>query len=175
MDRKEKETKVAELTEKVKSSSGLLVADYRGLSVAEARELRSELRAVGAEYEVIKNTLMARAAEAADLGDLKEYLDGPSAVAFCDDDVVSPAKVMMKYVKEFKPLEVKGGILEGSLADADKIKFLASLPPKEVLLSQLLAAFQSPATGMVTVLTAPMRGLVTVLAKVQEQKESEAA
>jgi large subunit ribosomal protein L10 len=175
MNKQEKEAKVGDLTEKVKASSAMLVADYRGLTVAQARELRTELRAAGANYEVIKNTMMIRAAEAADLADLKDYLEGPSAVAFCDDDFVSQAKVLMKYVKELDTLEVKGGIVEGELVDAEKIKYLASLPPKEVLVAQLLGGLQSPIRGLATVCAGPIRGLVTVLQRVQEQKETEAA
>lgn len=175
MNRKEKEAMVAALTEKVKSSQAILVADYRGMTVAEARELRTELKAVGADYQVTKNTLMIRAAEAAELSELSQFLEGPSAIAFCEDEVVAPAKVLLKYVKEIKPLEVKGGIFEGQLADADKIKFLASLPPREVLIAQMLGGLQSPIRGLATVCAGPIRGLVTALQRIQEQKETEAA
>lgn len=175
MNRQEKEARVAELTEKVKGSNAMLIADYRGITVAEARELRNELREAGAEYEVTKNTLMILAVEAAGLSDMKQYFEGPSAVAFCAEDAVAPAKVMMKFVKEFKPLEVKGGVLEGELVDTDKIKFLASLPPRDVLIAQLLGGLQGPIRGLATVCAGPIRGLVTVLQRIQEQKESEAA
>ena len=175
MNRRQKEARVAELTDKVKASQAMLVADYRGLTVAEARELRSELREAGADYQVIKNTLMMLAAEAADLSDMKQFLEGPSAIAFCQEEAVAPAKVLMRYVKEFKPLEVKGGILEGQLIDADRIKFLASLPPKDVLIAQLLAGLQGPIQGLATVCAGPIRSLVTVLQRIQEQKEAEAA
>ncbi|MHB1382137.1 MAG: 50S ribosomal protein L10, partial [Thermoleophilia bacterium] len=156
-------------------SQAILVADYRGMTVAEARELRTELKAVGADYQVTKNTLMIRVAEAAELPELGQFLEGPSAIAFCDEEAVGPAKVLMKYVKEFKPLEVKGGIFEGQLADADKIKFLASLPPRDVLIAQMLGGLQGPIRGLATVCAGPIRGLVTALQRIQEQKESEAA
>jgi large subunit ribosomal protein L10 len=172
MKKEDKAAKVAELAEKVKSSIAMLVADYRGISVAEARELRNEMREAGAHFEVTKNTLMMRAVDEADAADLKEYLAGPTAIAFCDEDAVSPARVLVKYAKELQPLEIKGGLLEGKLIDVDKIKFLASLPPREVLLSQLLGALQGPIRGLATVCAGPIRGLVTVLQRIQEQKEA---
>ncbi len=160
------------MTELAKNSNAMLVADYRGISVAEARQIRNELREAGAHFEVTKNTLMMRAVDEADASEMKEYLTGPSAVAFCGEDTVNPAKVLMKFSKEIKPFEVKGGLLEGKLIDVDKIKFLASLPPREVLLAQLLGAMQGPIRGLATVCAGPIRGLVTVLQRIQEQKEA---
>lgn len=172
MNKEDKAAKVAELTGMVKGSTALLLADYRGISVAEARELRSGLKEVGAHYEVTKNTLMIRAAEEAGIGDIREHLQGPTAIAFCPEDAVSPARVLVKFAKELKMLEIKGGILEGKLIDVEKIKFLASLPPREVLLSQLLGAMQGPIRGLAIVCAGPIRGLVTVLTRIQEQKEA---
>lgn len=175
MNKQEKEAKVEELAGQVKESGAMLLADYRGLTVAEARELRNALREAGARYEVVKNTLMIRAADEAGAGELKELLEGPTAIAFCAEDAMGPAKVLVKYAKDFKPLEIKGGILEGKLADMEMIKFLASLPAKEVLQAQLLGVMQGPIRGLATVCAGPIRGLVTVLTRIQEQKEAEAA
>lgn len=175
MNREEKTAKVEELAGRIKESSALLVADYRGLSVAEARELRNGLREAGcSSFEVVKNTLTKRAADAAGMAGLKEYLEGPTAIAFCAEDAVAPAQVLVKYTREFKPLGIKGGILDGKPIDVDKIKFLASLPPREVLLAQLLGGLQGPIRGLVTVLAGNIRGLVTVLTRIQEQKEQAA-
>lgn len=175
MNKQEKAAKVEELASQVKGSIAMLLADYRGITVAEARELRNSIRETGARYEVVKNTLMIRAADEAGAGELKELLEGPTAIAFCPEDAVAPAKILVKYAKDFKPLEIKGGILEGKVIDAERIKFLASLPPKEVLLAQLLGAMQGPIRGLATVCAGPIRGLVTVLQRIQEQKEAEAA
>jgi large subunit ribosomal protein L10 len=172
MNKEEKAAKVAELSELAKNSNAMLVADYRGISVAEAREIRTEMRAAGAHFEVTKNTLMMRAVDEAGAAEVKEYLVGPSAVAFCGEDTVNPAKVLVKFSKALKPFEIKGGLLEGKLIDVDKIKFLASLPPREVLLAQLLGAMQGPIRGLATVCAGPIRGLVTVLQRIQEQKEA---
>lgn len=175
MKREDKVAKVEELTGKLKDCTAILLADYRGLTVAEARELRSEMRAAGATYEVVKNSLVERAADAAGIEDLRQFLDGPTAVAFCTGEAAPPAKVLAKYAKQFKPLQIKGGILDGKSIDMEMVKFLASLPPKDVLLAQMLGVFQSPARGLVTAVTAPVRGLVTVLDGLKEKMESEAA
>ncbi|MHB0867193.1 MAG: 50S ribosomal protein L10 [Thermoleophilia bacterium] len=172
MNKQEKAAKVKELAEQVKGSTAMLLADYRGLTVAEARALRSGMREAGAHYEVVKNTLMNRAADEAGASELKELLTGPTAIAFCPEDAVNPAKVLVKAAKDYKPLEIKGGILEGRIVDAEKIKFLASLPPKEVLLAQLLGTMQGPIRGLATVCAGPIRGLATVLDRIREQKEA---
>jgi large subunit ribosomal protein L10 len=175
MKRQEKEAKVEDLTGKVKASNAMLLADYRGITVDEARALRNGLREVGARYEVVKNSLMSRAVDDAGAPELKEMLEGPTAIAFCEEEVAPPAKVLVQMAKEIKPLEVKGGIFEGELVDAEKIKFLASLPPRDVLIAQLLGGLQGPIRGLATVCAGPIRGLVTVLQRIQEQKEGEAA
>jgi large subunit ribosomal protein L10 len=173
MNKEEKAAKVEELAERMKGSAAMLVADYRGLTVAEARALRSGLREAGcSSFEVLKNTLTKRAADAAEVAELKEYLEGPTAIAFCTEDAVAPAQVLVKYAKEFKPLEIKGGVLEGKPIDVNRIKFLASLPPREVLVAQMLGGLQAPIRGLATVLAGNIRGLVTVLTRIQEQKEA---
>lgn len=175
MNREEKAAKVAELAENIKSSNAMLVVNYRGLTVSEASEVRDGLREVGGRFEVVKNSMVMRAADDAGAEGLKELIDGPTAITFCSEDAVESAKVLVKFAREFKPLEVRGGILEGENVDADKIKFLASLPPYEVLVAQLLGGLQGPIRGLVTVMAGPVRGLVNVLGRIQEQKEAEAA
>ncbi len=175
MKREDKVAKVEELTEKLKQSNAILLADYRGLTVAEARELRNDMREAGAVYEVVKNSLVERAADAAGIEDLKQYLDGHTAIAFCNEEAAPPAKVLSKYAKEFKPLEIKGGILDGNSIDVEMVKFLASLPPRDVLLGQLAGALQGPIRGLAMVCSGPVRGLVTALSQIREQKEEAAA
>ncbi len=173
MNKEEKAARVGELVEKMKSSSAMLVADYRGLTVAQSRELRQQLRQAGcASFKVVKNTLTERAADAAGLADVKQFLGGPTAIAFCEEEAVGPAKVLVRYAKEFKPLELKGGVLDGAAIDIEKIKFLASLPPVDVLQAQLLGVMMGPIRGLATVCAGPIRGLVTALARIQEQKEA---
>ncbi len=175
MNREEKAARVEELAEKIGSSPAMFLADYRGLTVAEASELRNEMRRAGAVFQVVKNSLMERAADQASVPDLKQFLEGPTAVAFCPDEGVAAAKVLTKFAKELKPLQIKGGILDGEAVDLERIEFLASLPSLEELQAKLVGMLQSPLRGLAGVCAGPMRGLVTVLGRVREQKEAEAA
>lgn len=142
--RQEKERIVEEVSEKFKQSACTVVTDYRGLNVAQVTELRKQLREAGIEYAVIKNTLARRAAAKVDLSELDEHLVGPTAIAFSADDLVAPAKILTQFAKSNAALELKGGILEGSVVSVDQIKKLADLPSREGLLSMLLSVLQAP-------------------------------
>lgn len=142
--RAQKEQVVAEVGQKFKDSVCTVVTDYRGLDVAQVTELRKQLREAGIEYAVIKNTLARRAANNVDLSDLEEHLVGPTAIAFSNDDLVAPAKILSEFAKKNKELEVKAGILEGEVVTSDQIKKLADLPSREGLLSMLLSVLQAP-------------------------------
>lgn len=155
---------VEEITEKLKSSVSTIIVDYRGLNVAEITELRKQLREAGVEFKVYKNTLMRRAAEAAGLEDLNEFLTGPNAVAFSKEDVVAPAKILNEFAKKNEALEIKTGVIEGNIATLEQIKELAELPSREGLLSMLLSVLQ-----------APMRNFALVVKAVAEQKEEQGA
>ncbi len=162
--REEKAQLVAELVEQFQRSKAIIVTDYRGLNVAQATELRSKLREAGVDYKVLKNTMTRRAAEAADLTGLQQYLTGPSAIAFSYDDAVAPAKVLFDFAKKNKALELKGGVVEGRTVDAKEVESLASLPSREGLLSMLLSVMQ-----------APVRNLAYAVKQIAEQQESPAA
>ncbi|MFC5452297.1 50S ribosomal protein L10 [Paenibacillus aestuarii] len=157
-----KEQAVAEVTEKLKSSSCTIVADYRGLNVAQVTQLRKSLREAGIEFTVLKNTLARRATANAELTDLDEYLTGPTAIAFSKDDVVSPAKILTEFAKKNDKLSVKAGVVEGRVVGYDQIKALADLPSKEGLLSMLLSVLQ-----------APVRNFALAVKAVAEKKEAE--
>lgn len=159
MAQKEKAKLVEELAGKLRKAKSVVLTDYRGLTVKQDTALRSKLRAVGVEYRVAKNTLVERAAQDAGVEGLATYLTGPTAFAFGYADPVAPAKVLADFAKEHKILELKGAILEGKVVGPEGAKRLAAIPPREVLLAQVLAAFQSPLTGMASLLQAPMRNL----------------
>ncbi|OUM89116.1 MAG: 50S ribosomal protein L10 [Bacillus thermozeamaize] len=142
--REEKVKLVEALTEQLKNNSCVLLADYRGLTVAEMTELRKQLREAGVEFKVVKNTLTRRAAAAAEIEGLEQYLVGPTAIAFSREDVVAPAKILTKFAKEHEELEIKGGLVEGKVVSLDEIKALADLPSREGLLSMLLSVLQAP-------------------------------
>ncbi|MGE7604722.1 50S ribosomal protein L10 [Peribacillus sp. NPDC097675] len=160
----QKQTIVAEITGKFTASKSTVVVDYRGLTVAELTELRKQLREAGVEFKVYKNSLARRAAESAELGSLNESLTGPNAIAFSNEDVIAPAKILNDFAKKHEALEIKAGVIEGNVASAEDIKALAELPSREGLLSMLLSVLQ-----------APMRGLALATKAVAEQKEEQGA
>jgi large subunit ribosomal protein L10 len=158
----EKEQAVAEVTEKLKASTCTIVADYRGLNVAQVTQLRKSLREAGIEFTVLKNSLTRRATAQAELTELDEYLTGPTAIAFSKDDLISPAKILTEFAKKNEQLSVKAGVVEGRVVGYDQIKALAELPSKEGLLSMLLSVLQ-----------APVRNFALAVKAVAEKKEAE--
>lgn len=165
---------VAEVTDKLSGAKSVIITDYRGLTVGEVTELRSRLRAQGVEFKVIKNTLLKIAAKDAGVEGVDEYFQGPTAVAFGVEDAVAPAQVLSKFVKDYKKLEIKGGILEGKAIGFEEVKALADLPPREILLGQVASVFQAPIAGLVNVLQGPIRKLGYALEEVRKLKEQEA-
>ncbi|WEG15054.1 50S ribosomal protein L10 [Pullulanibacillus sp. KACC 23026] len=159
----QKKQVVDEITEKLRASQTTVVVDYRGLNVSEVTELRKQLREAGVEFKVYKNTMLRRATAALELTGLDEFLTGPTAVAFSPEDVIAPAKVLHKFAKEHKDLEIKTGVIEGKVATADQISALAELPSREGLLSMLLSVLQ-----------APIRNLALAVKAVAEKEETSA-
>lgn len=135
---------VAEIADKLTRSKATILTDYRGLNVSQLTELRKQLREAGVDYQVLKNTMTRRATAQTNLTELDDKLVGPTAIAFSNDDVVAPAKVLHKFSKENKELEIKGGVVEGRVVSLDQIKELAELPSREGLLSMLLSVLQAP-------------------------------
>jgi large subunit ribosomal protein L10 len=173
MHRSEKERLVAELTDRLKSTETLIVADYRGLSVPEIDELRGKLLEHGARFSVVKNTLTKRAAEAAGVEALLALLEGPTAIAFLesDGDPVATAKALDDAAK-LEVLIIKGGILDGAEIAADDVKRLAKLPPPDTLRAQFVGALAGSLTTVVGLFAAPMRDLVGVIdARIRQLEE----
>lgn len=168
--REDKAQIVADLTEKLKTSKAAIFADYRGLNVAEATELRRSFREAGADVRVVKNTLTRIAADRAGFEGLERFLTGPTMIAFGFQDPVVPAKLLMDFNKNNRPLEIKGGLVEGRLVGVNEIKTLADLPSREVLISQVLRGLQSPLVGLAGVLQGPIRKLAYCLKAIQDQK-----
>ena len=170
----EKQSVVSELKGKLSASKGAVLTNYRGLTVAQDTQLRRKLREGGVEYRVVKNTMTRIAAQEIGIEGLDVYLEGPTAIAMCETDPVAPARIISEFIKEnkLKSLEVKAGLLEGKVIDADGVKALADLPSREVLLSKALAGMQSPIVGFVNVLQGSIRKFVYALEAVRKQKES---
>jgi len=139
-----KETLVQAAAEKFESAASVVIVDYRGLTVEEVTNLRKQLRDAGVEMKVIKNSILSRAAKKVGLDGLDEVFTGPTAIAFSNDDVVAPAKIIDEFAKDAKALEIKGGVIEGKVSSVEQITALAKLPNREGLLSMLLSVLQAP-------------------------------
>ncbi|ALP37361.1 MULTISPECIES: 50S ribosomal protein L10 [Paenibacillus] len=139
-----KQEAVEVVAAKLRESVTTVVADYRGLNVAQVTELRKQLREAGIEFQVLKNTLLRRATAAAELTELDAVLTGPTAIAFGKDDAVSAAKILNDFAKKNTALELKGAVVEGRVIGVEEIKALAELPSREGLLSMLLSVLQAP-------------------------------
>lgn len=172
MNKQNKEVLVAEVAEKLKSVKAAFLADYRGLDVEKANELRNKLRAAGVEYRVIKNTLLRLASKDTGFECLDEYLSGPTAIAMVQDDPVAPAKALVEFAKQHNVFELKAGVLDGKLLAVEDIKALAELPSREQLIAKMLGSMSAPATNFVGVLAAVPRSFVQVLAAIKDQKDA---
>jgi large subunit ribosomal protein L10 len=177
VQKEDKQKVVADLTDRLKSSETLIVADYRGLTMPQIDDLRTELLKHGAKFTVVKNTLTRRAAEAAGADALLALLDGPTAIAFleADGDPVAVAKAIGATARETKVLAVRGGILDGRAITADEIETLAKLPPLEQLRGQVLGAITAPLYAIVGLFNAPLQNLVGLIDARIEQLGGESA
>ena len=156
-----KEQEVAGLSEKFSKAKGIVLVDYRGMTVAEDTALRNEMRKNNVEYKVVKNRIMLRAFEKTGYTGLEDVLQGTTAVAISYDDPVTPAKVLSDNAKKINKTALKGGVIEGSVMDEKAIKSVAAIPPKTVLLSQLVG-----------LLTSPMRSLAVGLSEVAKKQSA---
>ena len=165
-----KQDLVAELAEQLKGTKAAFLADYRGLNVEKSTELRRKLRAAGAEYRVVKNTLLRLAAQGTATACLNPELKGPTSVTLVTADPVAPAKALVEFAKANQAFELKAGMLDGKLLSAAEVRALAELPSREVLLGRLLGTLNAPTSNFVGVLAAVPRSLVQVLSAVKDQK-----
>jgi large subunit ribosomal protein L10 len=168
--RPEKVAIVEEITAKLNESVAVFVSEYRGMKVSQLANLRTPLRAAGAEHKVYKNTLARLAATDAGYESLNEYLLGPTALTFVTGDSVAAAKALLDQSKVNPLLVIKGGVLGGAPMTADDVKALASLPSREVLLAQLAGAFQAPLVKTAGLLQALPRNFAYGLSALIDQK-----
>jgi large subunit ribosomal protein L10 len=168
----QKKEMVAELTAKLKSSCAGVLVDYKGINVADDTALRRRLREAEVEYTVIKNKLLLRALEGAGLDGLEDVLVGTTSLAISENDYVAAAKILCEFAENNKFFNIKGGFIDGGAIDATKVNSLAKLPSREVLVAQVLAGFNGPIRGFVTVLNATLKGLVVALNAIAEKKSA---
>jgi len=163
--KEDKEQVVAELTERLKASDTLLVADYRGLTMPQIDDLRTKLLESGVRFSVVKNTLTRRAAEAAGADALLTLLEGPSAIAFIESegDMVAAAKALADSARDTKVLVIRGGVMQGRTVSAEDVESLATLPPIDVLRGQVLGAIVAPLTAFLGLVNAPLQNLVGLI------------
>lgn|SRR3990167_5019216 len=168
--REQKEQHVEEMIQGVKSATSLVIANFQGLKVSEAEELRDECRKQGIRFIASKKTLLKKALTEAGYTVDTDQFEGSPAVAFGMADDVAPAQILAKFAKKHELLKIFGGVLEGSFIDAAKVKQLSELPSRQQLLGQLVGTLNAPVSGFVNVLAGNIRGFVTVLNALKDQK-----
>lgn len=174
--RAEKEAKVSELNDRLASTQAVYLTDLSGMSVELLTEFRRLCRENGIRIEVVKNTLLSRAAKSTPFEMLNPHLEGPTALmSVAEMDTIAPARVLDGFIKKNKLPKIKVACLEGEVYDEEGVKALALLPSRDVLLSQLLSVLQAPLTQLAMVLNATARNLANVLDQVAKQKGGESA
>jgi len=156
-------------------SQAVIVADYQGMTVAAATTLRTKLREVGGSFQIVKNTLFRKVLQQAGIPEPSAMLKGPVAVCYCFGEVAPVVKALNESARENEALRIRGGIIGRSIVDAAGAKSLADLPPRPVVLAQLLGAVQAPMSSLAGLVAAPLRELARVLQARSEQGEQAAA
>jgi large subunit ribosomal protein L10 len=172
LDRNKKETFVTDMNGRLKKAQATFLVDYQGLDMLAMDKIRSELRKVDVEFQVVKNRLLKLASQDTDNKSIETHFKGPCAIAITYGDVVSPAKALMNLAKEIKTLGIKAGQISGKPMDVEDIKRLASLPGREQLLAQVLSAMQAVPTSMVRVLNGIILKLLFLLKAIESQKSN---
>jgi large subunit ribosomal protein L10 len=172
LNKENKQQVVAELHDKLQRAKAVFLADFRGMNVGKATDLRNELRKASVEYKVVKNTLLDLASRETDKESLSPHYVGPTAIAFSYDDPVAAAKVLSRFAKEQQAtFKLKAGILSGKVITVADILALADLPSREVLIAKLLGSMQAPTANFVGVLAAVPASFVRLLGAIKAQKE----
>jgi large subunit ribosomal protein L10 len=172
LDKRQKETLVADMKDRLQNAKAAFLVDYQGLDVETLNSLRNELRQTGSEFQVVKNRLVKFACQDTETESLREHFVGPCALTIAHDDVVAPAKVLVDFSKAQKKLELKVGQISGKMMDANAIKRLAELPGHDALLSQTLSAMKEVPTSFVRVLNGVVVSLLNVLKAIEDTNKT---
>jgi len=173
--KEQKAALVTSLAGRLKSAPTIYVTDFTGLDVAQITALRRKLRAAGAEYAVVKNTLARRAFEAAKVGGIESHLDGPTALVLAGADPAAAAKILTDFAKEHEKPSIRAGLVEGKAVTPQQVKQLAALPSRIELMAQLAGSLQSPLSGFVGMLNGLMWNMLGALEALHTQRASGAA
>ncbi len=169
--RPEKHEQVEALKTKFGAAKGIVLADFTGVTVAEVSDLRRKCREARVEYKVVKNSLARIAARETNLGELVEHFDGPIAIALSSVDSVAPARVLSDFVKRYQKLTLKVGYFEGRIYAGAQVREIASLPPREHLLAQVVGVVQAPLSQLIWCIESVVRNLVTVIDQAAKKAE----
>ena len=172
MNRDQKAAVIDEIAAEIEASEAVYAVDYRGITVAQAADIRAQLRGADATLRVVKNSLTERAADKAGAEDLKVLLEGPTALAFVRGDAAAAAKVINDFARTSELVPFKGGLLNGDVLDVDQIKSIARLPTRDVLYGQLVGMIASPITGLARGLNALLSGVAIALGQVHAKAEA---
>ena len=146
---KQKQIIIDEIKGKLENAQAAVVVDYQGITVAQADAMRKKLREANVDYTVYKNTLVKRAIDGTAYAGLADVLDGPSALAISTEDATAPARVLNEVIKDFKKMEFKAGVVEGTFFDKDGIQAVADIPSRDVLIAKFMGSIQSPVSKAV--------------------------
>jgi large subunit ribosomal protein L10 len=171
MARPEKEQQVDEFCRRLSESQIAILTQYTGLNVQAMTDLRNQCRKASVEYRVFKNTLARIAAKKSGLEDALQYMEGPTGYAFATDPVLS-AKILSNFSRTNPLMKIKCAILKGRVVKSERVQAIANLPPREVLLALMLGQMKAPISGLVNVLSGPIRNLVYALDDLRKKKEA---
>lgn len=169
-----KETKqevINQINERFKSNPSVFVLEFKGLTVKELENVRKDLRQTNSELKIVKNTLLKKAAEDTDAGQLSNLFVGSTAIAFCDEDSAATAKVFVKSAKEYELLNIKGGLLEGKVVSVDEIEKISKLPSRVELIAQFMGLLNSPMSNFLYSLQNMQTKFLYALEALKEKKE----
>ncbi len=170
MNRSEKSEVVAELKKIFEQSGSVILLDFKNVNVPDITELRRKIRESGSEYRVIKNTLALRAAEGTSVEEIRQHFEGPTALAYTEDNVVGLAKVLRDFIRQHAGMSFKAGVLESQLVSNEQVASLADMPSREELLSKLLFLLNAPLTQLASALKSPVQKLAYLLKQLEENK-----
>ncbi|GAB4546208.1 MAG: 50S ribosomal protein L10 [Anaerolineae bacterium] len=175
ISRKKKEQLVADYVDRFSRSNAIFLTDYRGLTVSQLESLRARIREAGGSYSIVKNTLAIRALEAANLPVPEDMLNGPLAIGFAYEEAPAIAKVLSDFARETDILQIKGGLMEGKVLSPAQVSSLASMPPREVILAQLLGLIQQPGNSVAGIVNAVGNKLAATIKAYAEKLENAGA